>query len=250
MTSSQKIWGAMIAVAIIAVGAYFYPHSTSTTIVDHGDGQAQLGAALPTDGSISKTLGTIYSYTNGQNGIVPGIWSDGVMALKTYLQFNAGVDSTSAATSTSYIETATVTNCSTASSTIFSVQNPFVGTSTLLELEITALNGATTTDIMVGTSTVPSPALTTSTATSSLGANILALFGFTNAAQLSVIANSDSGYETDGASSVTVSKAIAPVIVGPNVYVYGFSTSTGSGSGSRTIPSVPVSCTVEMKWNL
>lgn len=234
MTSTQKIWVALIAVAIIAIGAYYYPAKYSSN--------QQVGASIPTDGSVSRTLGTIYSYTNGQNGIIPGIWSDGVLALKTFLQFNAGVDATSAATSTSFIQTASVANCAAATSTSFVVANPFAATSTVA-IELGIVSGqATSTTFSIGTTTKAS-GLALSDISPTLAAGVIAATTTQIAFRSGQTTQLGTGQVTSGAGS------IGRIVVGPSESVAMFATSTFSGIGALNYTPGLSACSFKLFWN-
>jgi hypothetical protein len=143
--------------------------------------------------------------------------------------------------------------CNTGTSTLFSVQPPSGATSTVTMLSITGLQGATTTDIVVATSTVISPALTTSTATSSLNANILNLAAVSANSQFRSVAGVTvgSGLGYTNPKGIPSSASNLSFDVGPNDYLLGFSTSTaatGSGGRGAAQVSIPKSCTVKIEW--
>lgn len=232
MQNSKKIWVAMIAILIIAVGGYFYPRINSA-----------FGASLPTDGTVSRTLGTIYSYTNGLNGIQAGIWSDGVLAVKSYLQFNSGIDATSAATSTSYFETATVGSCPTlGTSTLAIVPNPFAATSTA-SLSFYGAGQATSTSVWVGTTTV---ATTGSLALSDVSPSLASGAVIATTTQANFLSGGTAGLGTGQVTAGTGSTI--RVIVGPSEKIGFYATSTYGTTGSVNYNPGLTSCQYKLKW--
>lgn len=150
-------------------------------------------------------------------------------------------------------EKVTTGSCSTASSTIFSVPNPFLATSTLTYGEVYGTNGATTTDLLVATSSTPYITNAAQTATSSIGANIMNLAAVTALSQffsvIGITLGPAGGYKNSKGIPSSVSGS---VVVGPGDSVVGFSTSTaptGSGGQAAGQISVPTSCTYKFKWN-
>jgi hypothetical protein len=139
-------------------------------------------------------------------------------------------------------------SCNTASSTILAIANPWQATSTLVHFSILGTMGATTTDLVVATSTIASPAYTTTTATSSLGENILGAQIAANAQFFSVAGVSlgaGTGYTNPTLNGFVSNRAVG---IGPSEYVIGFATSTAAaGAGGRGAGqvSVPSSCTYE-----
>lgn len=142
-------------------------------------------------------------------------------------------------------------SCSTASSTIFAVQNPWSATSTVEYVSLVGTEGATTTDILVATSTTNAPA-TGLNSTSTLGANVINLAAITNGTNFSTLAGFTIGPGKGYASpkSIPGSTSVGEFMVGPSEYVLGFSTSTGSGNGGLASNqlSIPASCTYEIWW--
>ena len=139
----------------------------------------------------------------------------------------------------------------TSSSTIFAVQNPLAATSTVTFAQISGQNGATSTDIMIATSTTPSPA-GLSVSTSTLNENIMGLFNTGAGKQFYSVAGasigSNVGYNNPAGDTY---KTTGTFVVGPNEWVIGFATSTNpSGNGGLGIGSlgVPTSGTYKLIW--
>jgi hypothetical protein len=139
--------------------------------------------------------------------------------------------------------------CNTATTTLFNIPNPFAGypvsTSTVIFFELYGTNGATTTDIVVGTST-PAGLPISNTFASGLKEKLLALTNVATSSQFFAIAgqtlySQNIGTTTD-VRGVSVNQA-ATITLGPNDSLYGYATSsfTGSGNGgigALTIPTV------------
>jgi hypothetical protein len=137
-------------------------------------------------------------------------------------------------------------SCITGTSTVFSIRNPLNATSTLAYASIRGLNGATTTDIIVGTSTTPAPA-GTAVATTSIVGNIFGLYSIAANATFSSVAGvtmgPGTGYKAPSAGTYPTSQS--RVVIGPGEYVIGFSTSTNptnNGGITASTLSLPVSC--------
>lgn len=138
-----------------------------------------------------------------------------------------------------------VGSCSTASSTIFSNQNPWSATSTVSNFVIYGQVSATTTDIMVGTSTSMSAPGNPVTATTSISA---AFFGMSNLtggsqffSQAGVTVGPNGNYAKPNTGAYPTSNA--SVVIGPSEYIIGFATSTNLTNGnSATNIIVPASC--------
>lgn len=239
MSQTQKVQAIVVSVIttlLVLVGLVMFAPKTAS--------QA-FGANLPTDGTVSNTTGTIYASA--------GVFTDGPVSLYNYLQFQSGTAAASAATSTSYEMTGQATSCITSSSTVFAIQNPFAATSTLVVDSFSGTMGATTSDMLVATSTTPAPA-TGLSATSSLGANIF---------QIAAVAANTKFYSVAGVTigpgkgytnpkGIPGSNSFQTIVVGPSEWVIGFSTSTGSGSGGTASGqvSVPSSCTFHSHWEM
>lgn len=143
--------------------------------------------------------------------------------------------------------------CNVASTTLFSIANPFAGTSfatsTVIYGEIYGTNGATTTDIVIGTSTAAGLPMT-NTFSSGLKANFLALSSVATSTQFFAIAG-EIKYSFAQATTTTALGAAAvqqpSIILGPTDVLYGYATSTyaGQGNGNTTAATAPTpsSCT-------
>lgn len=134
-----------------------------------------------------------------------------------------------------------------ATSTLFSIQNPTGATSTLVLATLYGRNGATTTDILVGTSTTPNPA-GAAVATSSLVSNIIAMFSVTNGTAFNTTAGVTMGPGTGyrAPSSGTYPTSQSRIVVGPSEWIVGFSTSTSptnNGALGATQLGLPLDCT-------
>ena len=145
---------------------------------------------------------------------------------------------------TAVAETATVGSCSTATSTIFAIQNPYAATSTVTFFNISGLV-AQTSDIIVGTSTVPGGMTATSTLNVTgigglLGMAAVATGNFYTVAGLKV--GPGTGYTTSGNGGYASN---AGVVVGPKEYLVGLATSTAVTGGTGV-----TSCTYKAQWDL
>lgn len=133
-------------------------------------------------------------------------------------------------------------SCKTATSTMFSLKNPFNATSTLVFAAVSGTNGATTTDFLVGTSTSANPA-GTAVSTSTLKYNVFGLQGITAGAKFDAVAGVMSAFTPPSSTPYPTSQE--NIIVKPNEYVLGFATSTtpaGNGGIASHSLSIPASC--------
>lgn len=144
------------------------------------------------------------------------------------------------------------TPCAAGTSSLAFIQSPFVGaTSTVTFFKITGTNGATSTDILVGTSTVS--ALATGAATSSLSENVLGMFNVPTSTQFLSVAGSTIGPSAgyNSASGGTY-RTNAYTTIAPNEGLLVFATSTfggtrNGGTGASQV-AIPASCTIESIW--
>jgi len=159
---------------------------------------------------------------------------------------------------------------SAATSTIFSIANPFISTSTVFAFELSGTMGATTSDIIVSTSTASAPlgsviSTTTGTGVTQFWPNFLAViniatstaFQFTAGATKGVQYNTAYLVPTSGSPfSVPGSSGTSTISVAPGQFLVGMSTSTygndadggrngATGSGLTAIPST---CTYKVLW--
>lgn len=144
--------------------------------------------------------------------------------------------------------------CNTGTTTLFAIQNPWSATSTVTYASIYGTNGATSTDILVSTSTLASPS-SIATATSSLTSS---LFGIYNLAAnkyffsvAGVVVGDQAGYvQPISGTYPSTNLNSGRLVVGPNQYILGFATSTnpvGNGGTSATSVSIP-SCSYKLEW--
>lgn len=136
---------------------------------------------------------------------------------------------------------------STASSTVIAL-GPFTATSTLTDLFLQGIGGATTTDLLIATSTTPSPAVAL-TATSTLGENVMGLAALPATAAFYSTAGDTigpgKGYTNPAGGPY---KSVMPVVVGPGEYLLVFSTSTNPTSGGTGAAQVSVPTSVTLKY--
>lgn len=137
-------------------------------------------------------------------------------------------------------------NCNTASSTLFSLQPPNNASSTLAFFKVTGTQGATTTDIVVATSSTPYTSGFTQ-ATSTLAENIMGLAGVAANSKFESVAGvlmgSAKGYTSPKGNTYATN---AMVEVGPTDSVIAFSTTTNVSGGGPNI-AIP-SCTYKAVW--
>lgn len=144
------------------------------------------------------------------------------------------------------------TNCAAGTSTLAFIQSPFgAATSTVAMTIIRGTNGATTTDILIGTSTVPSLAI--GAATSSLNQNVLGLFTVPTTTQFYSVAGQtigpNAGYNSASGGTYRTN---AMTVVGPTEGLLVFATSTyggtrNGGTGASQV-AIPSSCVIETNW--
>ena len=140
----------------------------------------------------------------------------------------------------------------TGTSTLFAVQNPLAATSTVTFAQIQGQNpSATSTDILIATSTTPSPA-GLAVATSSLNENIMGLFNTGAGKQFYSVAGatigSNVGYNNPAGGTY---RTTGTFVVGPNEYIIGFATSTNPVSNGGTTTAtlgIPTSGSYKFIW--
>ncbi len=148
--------------------------------------------------------------------------------------------------------------CITSTSTIFAATNPFSATSTAA-VTLWGTQGATTTDILVGTSTNATAGTGLAVATSSVNASLIGAFNVSTSSQFYFVSGITNVSSTGGftaANSGTYPTSMATILVAPGGSIVGFSTSTwggqtagvngATGSGKLGVPS---SCNYKVTWN-
>jgi hypothetical protein len=200
MTSKLQ-WLALVAVAIIAFGGWFFPQTRTA-----------FGAAV----------------TDIQNSVYSGI---------SVPQFFLGGNSTA----TSIGETVSTGSCNSgayaASSTLFAVANPFTSTSTATMQVISGTGQATTSVMLVGTSTTSTGITSTTVSPSFMNAQVATSAAFvTNPGILS----GSLGYLSPGASTIRT------VSIAPGDFIVGQATSTTSGMGTNYSPGL--TCAYKIRW--
>ncbi len=224
MSTREKIIGVIAALALII---------SSVGLILIGGHQSASTSTAPTVGGVtnydSLTLG------QGQPAGAPG--------MNTYV---------------------TSGTCSTASTTLFAVQNPYAASSTITVAELFGTQGATTTDIVIATSTTQysglDSAIYNAFASSSASinyktANFVSLTSIpTTTVFYASSVNNRSGTLFASTTNYYGTSTInnAEITVGPSEYVIGYSTSTTAGLGNGNTVSgtqpIPSSCTYKIEW--
>lgn len=134
----------------------------------------------------------------------------------------------------------TTGTCTTGTSTMFAVANPFAATSTVTLAEVWGQNAARTTDFFIGTTTLPSVA-----ATSTVNSNLIAMASIASGAQFFSVAGLKTGpglgYTSPAGGAGGLSNP--EIVVGPTENIVGYATSTGIAGGNGV-----TSCTYKFLW--
>lgn len=153
---------------------------------------------------------------------------------------------------TSYSSQVVTGTCATASTTLFAIANPYSATSTATSIVLFGTQGATTTDMVVGTSTT---AFVSGAATnvSTVNANFLALTSVATSTQFYFVSGDTKYSFNEGTTTTTGGVPMvnqAKITLAPGESLVGYSTSTwsGSGNGNASIPSIPTSCTYKVEF--
>lgn len=140
--------------------------------------------------------------------------------------------------------TCTITSTG-ASSTVVAI-GPFTASSTLTRIFIQGLQGATTTDIVIGTSTTPSVL-----ASSTLAENIAGLFSVSNGSQFFSIAGdllgSAKGYNSPAGGTYRTNGSVG-VGIGEYLLIFSTSTATGGTNGGLGATQVAVPASIIVKY--
>lgn len=226
MNKTNIIVGAIAVLALIVGGiAFLRSPSTITNDVSQAQPNQQFGAAGGTQMPNGKILPnpSVLDYFLAR------------VALETDGTFMEG----GATAATGIIEQSQVTACNqgiyAGSSTLFAIANPNNATSTFSITDMTATGQATTTSLLVGTST----ATTTNAPTGSLVTSSLAT-------STSYFFAPGTGVGTGNSSG---SNTYATIVVGPKEEVVGYATSTATGAGSNSF--VPgITCLFKGQWEI
>lgn len=228
MTTAQKYIAGIFALALLAFGVGYALFVSQ---------QWALGASINSYEAGVKQFGNgAYFGLNQQAGFD-----------------SSGAFTTTATTTQNSLSTqVTSGTCSTASSTVFAIDNPFGATSTLIFGNVYGQFGATSTDFVVGTSTARAwPGLATSSASQAL----IGLASTSANGQFFSTAGLRSGPGTGYSNPATGPYVTSPgIVVGPNEKILGFSTSTGlhgaldGGNANASQLAVPASCTYKFEW--
>jgi len=200
MTSKAQ-WVALVAVAIIAIGGYFFPQT-----------KAIFGNAA------TDIQNTVYSgLTTAQLFIGNGSVAGSIGSTISTGSCNAGAYA--------------------ASSTLFAVANPFNATSTVTLQVISGTGQATTSSMLVGTSTASTGIATT------LGGT-LANFSAATTSPFWVsggVTVGSAGYTSAGANTFRT------IVVSPSEFVVAEATSTATAGGAAAY-TPGVACTYKLEW--
>lgn len=218
MTKSQSIIGGVLAaIAIFVLGAY---------------------AVLSTQ----HTLGAVpvNSYEDGVKWFGNGIYAG---LNQQFGVDNAGVVTYSTSTQNGLKTVITAVSCvanSAATSTQFAQANPFAATSTATFKYLNAVGQATTTTLLVGTSTA-----TTGRTSSNVSATFINLSIATSSVVFTapgVNVGPGTGYTTSGTGTFRT------VVVGPTEAVVATATSTAGGAGAAGYTPGLTSCSGYIEW--
>lgn len=177
----------MIAVAIIAAGGYFFPQA-----------KALFGSAA------SDIQNTVYSGVVTQQLFVGGTTAaSSIGQVTAFGTCNAGIYA--------------------GSSTLFAVANPFNATSTVTVQVVSGMGQATSSSLLVGTSTASTGYSTANLTNVFINATVATNtpFWISGGIQLG-----SAGYNTAGSGTTRT------IVIGPNEFVGAFSTSTATGGGA------------------
>lgn len=232
MSNKNLTIGLVIAI-VIAIGGYFTPI-----------GQQVAQQAVQKTGNILDT--DYFDLFQATTGFQLGNARAGT------LNTGGGVVSCGNTTSVALVSGTLPATCSitsTGASTTVIAIGPFTASSTLTQLFVSGLNGATSTDLVVGTSTVPSVF-----ATSTLAENVMGLFNTAASVRFFSIAGdligSSLGYTSPAGGTYKTNGSVG---VGVGDYILVFATSTASAGGSNggigpTQVAVPASITVKYEY--
>lgn len=186
MSNKSLTIGVLIAI-VIAIGAYFFPVARNA-----------FGTAA------SDVQNTVYS---------------GIVTAQLFVGGSTPASSIGQATAFGTCNSGIYA----ASSTLFSVQNPFNATSTVTVQVVSGMGQATSSSLQVGTSTA-SVGLT-SGVTAFINATVATSAPFWISGGVQV---GSAGYNTAGANTFRT------IVIGPNEFVDGYSTSTATGGGANS----------------
>lgn len=224
-------WINVVALVVIAIALVF------TSFSSHVRGSTLAGVSLPGYSGTPTTIG---------NGSVPTVFS-ALEATESFLSDGPSYMASSSAVNVTSSNTLlgkslSSGSCNAATSTLFAVANPFAATSTVRLTVLRASTEATSTQLLVGTSTLAtgltssliSPTLVNGTVATGTGA--FAVSGV----RLVTTGGTDAGANTSNIISV-----------GPSEFVGAFATSTYSTSGSVNYTPLGslASCTYKLEWN-
>ena len=129
-------------------------------------------------------------------------------------------------------------SCVTGTSTVFAVANPFAATSTVELISLTVTGQATTSTLLVGTSTASTGLSSTSVSPTLANMTISTTTpNFTAGGNLV----GSAGYVSPGANTFRA------IVVGPSDFVAGQATSTATGSGAAGY-TPGLTCSYKLRW--
>lgn len=229
-TQSKFLWAGVVIAIVIAIIGTQTP--TGHIVVEQTTQKA--GTILDTSFFDYFQATTGFQLGNQRSGLLTT--AGGVVSCST--------SGTVALVSGSLPATCTITSTG-ASSTVIAL-GPFTASSTLTQLFVQGLQGATTTDIVVGTSTVPSVF-----ASSTLAENVMGLFSVTNGTQFFSIAGdslgSSKGYSNPAGGTYKSNSSIG-VGVGDYLLIFSTSTTVGVTNGGTGPTQVAVPASITLKY--
>lgn len=235
MSNKYLTIGLVIAI-VIAIGGYFTPVGQQAA-----QQTAQTAQTVQTEGNILDTqyfdlfqATTGYQLGNQRAGTINT--GGGVISCNTTTNV--------ALVSGSLPATCTITSTG-ASSTVIAI-GPFTASSTLTQLFAQGMQGATTTDIVIGTSTVPSVF-----ASSTLAENIAGLFSVTASTQFFSVAGdllgSSKGYTSPAGGTYKTNGSVG-IGIGDYILIFSTSTAVGVTNGGTGPTQVAVPSSITLKY--
>lgn len=139
-------------------------------------------------------------------------------------------------------EAPSIGSCNTGTSTLFLVANPFSATSTVTVQTFSAQGNATTSTLLIGTTTKTTGQSVVSSDVSATMVNTTIATGTQAFTSSGITVGPGTGYTSAGAGTFRT------IVLGPNESVAAYATSTATGAGAANYSPAFTSCTYKLRF--
>lgn len=227
MSKNKIIIGGLLALIVLGIGFWLMqPHQPSQNLQSGAPlGGVGSGGTLSPNGTYVYPNPTNLDYLRANALEAVQLLNLGGGSLTTGIQMLPTIGS----------------SCNTGTSTLFAVQNPFAATSTAQLVRMQVGGNATTSSLLVGTSTGSGPSSSASVSASLVSSTNGIATGTTQWAASGNLSYSGNGFINGAATNEFI-------LVKPTEWVVAFSTSTATGAGAAGYSPTESTCNYKLLW--